>query len=74
MSQGGAIDKTLMQCVVNDGLPDSTVDGTVQAISLTKQGQIRVATVEEDIGVTFFASEMESLWGEGPSFTPGSPW
>ncbi len=73
MSQGAA-NVGILKGVVSDGLPDSTVDGTVQGLSLTKQGRLRVATVVEDVAPLFFTSAQEAQWGEGPSLTAGSPW
>lgn len=74
MSQGPAINKTTIQGVVSDGMPDSMIEGSLQSVSITKQGRVRVATVSEDTGVAFFVSAHEAQWGESPSFTPGSPW
>ncbi len=64
----------LVKGLVSDGLPDSTADGTYQSLSLTKQGRVRVATVVEDMGVSFFQPEQMAQWGESPSLTYESPW
>lgn len=74
MSQGTAIDKTTVQGVVSDGLPESRAEGTVQSLSLTNNGQLRVSSVSEDVLVQFFMAGHESQWGEGPLYTPDSPW
>lgn len=64
---------TVAKGLVSDSLPDSTVEGTVQALSLTKLGRLRVATTPEDTGPNFFLEEYKSPWGTS-LFPHSTPW
>lgn len=66
MSQGPAIQKTIVQGVVSDTSPESAVDGSVQELSLTADGRLRVRTDGYDESLTWFKPETRNMLVEFP--------
>lgn len=57
--------------------PNNPLDGSAAALSLTKQGRLRVATSPEEIGTPTIAESESAMWGAMQSDAmrfSGSPW
>lgn len=68
----------MVQGVVNDA-PTSPFENVIAPLSLTKQGRLRVATVIEDVGVSFTSVGEARMWNDqnsdfSQSNAPWSAW
>lgn len=64
-----------VSALVSDA-PQPLLDNTIQPLSLTNDGRLRVATVDARVSVGFFRQDEEKMWGDlEPDYAySGSPW